>query len=324
MAKVDFAKLPRFSELPVKQGAPPDSSWGVFGDDDDLGCVNFLTPEGVVEAARLVKKGFASTRRSIMRVRRCLNANQPAHQKSFESPTACSVMTTCSTTTTPRKAASGTASATSAICPPSLLQRHHQRRNEAHQPTGIHNWAEQVRRPGLWSTFSSIRAGRGTAGRIRCATQMLPPRRTSRTRSRRRGSHAQARRDSAVAHRMDAGVLKATADAEDARWRPIKALKVVRHRGHRQMVAWLWDNRVAAIGTDCPSVESWPWDFRDVGALHYRTLPLVGLPLGEQFVLDRRWRRIVREDRRFTSSWWYPPLHLEGGIASPPNAVAIK
>ena len=57
MAKVDFAKLPKFSELPVKKGAPPDSCWGVFGDEDDLGCLNFLTPEGVIEAARMVKKG---------------------------------------------------------------------------------------------------------------------------------------------------------------------------------------------------------------------------------------------------------------------------
>ena len=57
MAKIDFAKLPKFSELPVKKGAPPDSCWGVFGDEDDLGCLNFLTPEGVIEAARMIKKG---------------------------------------------------------------------------------------------------------------------------------------------------------------------------------------------------------------------------------------------------------------------------
>ena len=36
-------------------------------------------------------------------------------------------------------------------------------------------------------------------------------------------------------------------------------------------------------GTDCPAVEPWPWAFTDEGALHYRTLSLLGLPLGEQF-----------------------------------------
>ncbi|MFQ5872594.1 MAG: cyclase family protein [Dehalococcoidia bacterium] len=57
MTGIDFDKLPRFSQLPVKPGAPPDSSWGVFGDDDELGCLNFLTEKGVLEASRLVKRG---------------------------------------------------------------------------------------------------------------------------------------------------------------------------------------------------------------------------------------------------------------------------
>ena len=57
MAKIDFDKIPKFSELPIKKGAPADSNWGVFGDDDEVGCVNFLSPEGIVEAAKLVSRG---------------------------------------------------------------------------------------------------------------------------------------------------------------------------------------------------------------------------------------------------------------------------
>src|SRR5579883_2379274 len=57
MSEIDFSKLPRFSQLPVNSEAPPESAWGVFGRDDELGCLNFLTPQGVVEAARLVRKG---------------------------------------------------------------------------------------------------------------------------------------------------------------------------------------------------------------------------------------------------------------------------
>src|SRR3979411_737362 len=57
MAKMDFNKIPRFAELPVKKGAPEDCAWGVFGDDDELGCLNFLTPEAIVEAAGLVRHG---------------------------------------------------------------------------------------------------------------------------------------------------------------------------------------------------------------------------------------------------------------------------
>src|SRR5690242_19621644 len=49
--------LPSFAELPIRSGAPPRSAWGVFGDDDQVGTINFLTPERVVAAAALVKTG---------------------------------------------------------------------------------------------------------------------------------------------------------------------------------------------------------------------------------------------------------------------------
>lgn len=49
--------LPRFFELPVRPGAPPGSSWGVFGDDDEIGTLNFIGPEHVAAAAQLVRQG---------------------------------------------------------------------------------------------------------------------------------------------------------------------------------------------------------------------------------------------------------------------------
>ncbi len=57
MKNLDWSKVPSFDQLPVKKDAPPESSWGVFGDDDQLGCLNFLTPQGVVDAALLVQTG---------------------------------------------------------------------------------------------------------------------------------------------------------------------------------------------------------------------------------------------------------------------------
>ena len=91
----------------------------------------------------------------------------------------------------------------------------------------------------------------------------------------------------------------------------------------REMAAWLWNNRVAAIGTDCPAVEAFPFNFMDEGALHYRALPLLGLPLGELFVLAPL-ADSCRSDGRYEFMVVSAPLHLDGGIASPPNAVAIR
>src|ERR1700758_153007 len=52
----DLSQIPRFDKLPTGNGAPPESSWVIF-EYEALGCLNFLTPGGVVEAARLVQSG---------------------------------------------------------------------------------------------------------------------------------------------------------------------------------------------------------------------------------------------------------------------------
>src|SRR5439155_3071841 len=49
--------LPGYADLPVKAGAPPGSSWGLWGDDDVLGTLNLLTPARTAAAAQLVKTG---------------------------------------------------------------------------------------------------------------------------------------------------------------------------------------------------------------------------------------------------------------------------
>ena len=116
MKEIDFDKIPKFAELPIKPGALPDSNWGVFGDDDEVGCVNFLTPQGVVEAAKLVRNG------KVFRLDTPINYAQPPlferapaqhTKKSFEPYLSSS--TTSSIRTTRRKAANGMGWGTSAI-----------------------------------------------------------------------------------------------------------------------------------------------------------------------------------------------------------------
>ena len=64
-------KIPTFEELPIRKELPADCSWGVFGDNDALGCLNFLTAEGVVEAAGLVKSG------KVFRLDACMGFAKP-------------------------------------------------------------------------------------------------------------------------------------------------------------------------------------------------------------------------------------------------------
>ena len=48
---------PRWQQLPIIEKTGEHHAWGAFGDGDQLGTINLLTPERVLEAARLVRKG---------------------------------------------------------------------------------------------------------------------------------------------------------------------------------------------------------------------------------------------------------------------------
>ena len=82
MSKLDWNRIPTFAQLPIKADAPPESSWGVFGDDDQIGCLNFLTAAGVIEAARWSGREAcsASTRRSAIPIPLCSAAHPVKHE----------------------------------------------------------------------------------------------------------------------------------------------------------------------------------------------------------------------------------------------------
>jgi len=105
------------------------------------------------------------------------------------------------------------------------------------------------------------------------------------------------------------------------------------------MVRFLWDLHVAAVAADNPALEQYPMarptddlanhpELADPAAsaavsLHWNLLPLLGLPLGELFDLDALAADCAAEgtwDCLFTSA----PLHLRAGVATPPNALAIR
>lgn len=49
--------VPSFADLLKRKDAPPGSSWRVFGENDELGTVNFLTPQGVLKAKECIRLG---------------------------------------------------------------------------------------------------------------------------------------------------------------------------------------------------------------------------------------------------------------------------
>ena len=97
----------------------------------------------------------------------------------------------------------------------------------------------------------------------------------------------------------------------------------------KQMAKWLWENQFAAVAGDAPAFERAP-----VGrgkteggespeiALHQWLLGGWGMPIGEMFDLEKLAKH-CRETGRWTFFVTSVPLKIPGGVASPPNAVAV-
>ncbi|KAL4929671.1 uncharacterized protein BDV17DRAFT_53640 [Aspergillus undulatus] len=90
---------------------------------------------------------------------------------------------------------------------------------------------------------------------------------------------------------------------------------------------WLWGNQFAAIASDSPSFEPAPLVRQDGGVNHEETvhqwcLSNWGMPIGEYFDLEELGEYCKSKGRWsfFLSS---VPLKVPGGVASPPNAIAI-
>lgn len=99
------------------------------------------------------------------------------------------------------------------------------------------------------------------------------------------------------------------------------------------MLQWLWNSGFAAVLSDSPSFEQAPveglWSgkqledgVKDGGLIHQVLIGGWGMPIGELFDLERLAETCQRLDR-YTFFLTSVPLKVPGGVASPPNAVAI-
>jgi kynurenine formamidase len=87
---------------------------------------------------------------------------------------------------------------------------------------------------------------------------------------------------------------------------------------------WLWNHKVAAVISDNPTLEATPFDQTHAGGfLHYRLIPLLGLAVGELFMMDAL-ATDCDADRVYEGMFTSAPLNNAGGAGSPGNALAIK
>lgn len=96
-----------------------------------------------------------------------------------------------------------------------------------------------------------------------------------------------------------------------------------------ETLAWIWDHHFAIVASDTvavevmPSVDTSPFVGNVLGMMHPDLIALLGVHLGELWKLDELAEDCAR-DGVYECMVTAKPLHLVGGVGSPPNALALK
>ncbi|MGH7985713.1 MAG: cyclase family protein [Candidatus Binataceae bacterium] len=317
--------LPSYDELPVRAGAPAGSAWGVFGDDDQLGTINLLTPERVREATGSIREGrvFALNLPIDIPDPPLFTRGKHNHTiKHFGNY----ILDDYLDNFYPQ--ASSQWDALSHVKHPTL---------------GAYNGIPENEITGYGGTKLGIDnlARRGMAGRGVLADLARYHQRYGRTIDFKRNES------------IPLEELRETLNAQKTQLRPGDILlirigwtqayldmsaeekaelardtKCPGIEGSARVARWLWENHIAAVASDAPGLEAIPppnvSDFMQAtDLLHFHMLSFFGMPIGEMWNLEEL-AEACAVDGRYDFFFTSAPLNIPGGVGSPPNALAIR
>jgi kynurenine formamidase len=330
-------QLPSYSELLARTDAPPGSTWSLFGEHDQLGTLNLLRLNSLVDAAAQIRQGtaFSLDLPSNVIAPSLAPTREPAVHHIFQR--------------TP-------------FHHDEWLDRYYTQyssqldglRHIAHPDYGFYNGADPRRFTpdddllGMAHLSSLPITGRGVLLDVdRYLLQVGEP------------------LDYAAGTAVGRTVLEETLKAQGTelrkgdillirfgwlRWyqqiatAQTRALLVERqvHPGLAQshdIVGWLWDNRISLVAADNFALECWPAaadspfysadeqrgerDDPHAGIMHRALIALLGMPIGELWNLDAL-AAACASDGRWSFLLTVSPLPLIGGVGSPANATAIR
>lgn len=89
------------------------------------------------------------------------------------------------------------------------------------------------------------------------------------------------------------------------------------------IVEWIYNNKFAAVAGDAPAFESWPPKQMSSGHfLHEILLAGWGMPIGELWYLEHL-QKTCKDLGRWSFFLTSSPLNVPGGVATPPNVMAL-
>lgn len=139
-----------------------------------------------------------------------------------------------------------------------------------------------------------------------------------------------------------AGLVKWYNETQDQRLREETIANRFEYAGvqaSEETVKWLWNKHFSAVAGDAPAFESLPmssngfceWQSETfilltiltiVSVLHDYCLSLYGMPIGEFWDLEKL-AQTCEKLKRYSFLVTSAPLNVDGGVASPPNTLAI-
>lgn len=314
--------LPSFDELPVKPGNPPHSAWGLWGDSDQIGTLNLLTPEKVANAASLVRHGQVFPLSWELELpdpplfyREAIRHTVKRRRKNVFDDIYDNFNTQSSSQW------DGLRHYGHRIHGFYNGVQEEQITNQEGSPLGMENWAR-----------------RGIAGR---GVLIDYPRF-----AREQGIHFCAGERCEIT----AEQLTAAAKSQEVEFQAGDILMLrtgwiswynaltkeekfkLAHTGPltiggllqcEDSLRFLWDNHYSAICGDSPDFEVFPPADPEEGLMHNTIIGLWGMPIGEMFVLDPL-SEACAADGVYECFFTAAPLNKRGGVASPPNALAIR
>ncbi len=316
-------KIPSYDELPVRAGAPAGAAWGVFGDEDEVGTINLLTPERVVAATSSIRTG------KVFALNLPINIPDPP-------------LFTRGKHTHTVKIFPGAEFVLDDFLDNFYPQASSQWDALAHVKHPIHGAyngipdTQMTGRGGMRLGIDNL-ARRGIAGRGVLADVARYYDRVGKSINFTKAESIPL--DDVKAALEDEGVELQAGDILLIRigWTKfyLSASAAIKEElsketvtpgieGSERTARWLWDNHLAAVASDSPALEALPKPAgEEMEFLHFHMLAFFGMPIGEMWNLEGL-AQDCAADGNYDFFLTSAPLNIPGGVGSPPNALAIK
>lgn len=324
---VDKTNIPSYRDLPSDPSKPSGSAWGVFGETDEVGTINFLTSEHARNAAGLVRKGAVFSLNWDLEKPNppILNREPMSHHIIHLDP------------------------GTDDYYDNFYTQVSTQWDALSHWPHPEHGYyngrslEDFTGKPGSKNGIDNW-ARRGIVGRYVLADvdrfrreSGTPIRYDEREEISVDEINATLEKQGTTLREGDILLLRfgwvGWYEQTDEKTRAALGASGAQLRSpglspEERTLEWLWDHHVSAVAADCPALEAIPPlpnpDNPSIeGFLHFRIIPLLGMAVGEMFVLDAL-AEDCDADGIYEGLFTSAPLNKVGGSGSPANALAIK